>query len=187
MNKIDRWGEIENGGGPKTPLFPEEGCPQGGVVAQPPPRGGEFVQVKNYKIIKINSYFNVLKMHLGGHLMERIHNLIIYKDRRKALRNALTPAEAALWIHLSDKKLEGRKFRRQHGVGYYILDFYCPSENLAIELDGAPHFTPEGVAYDEKRTAYLTSRGIRVIRFENETVFKFLEQVLEEIRRNFRS
>ena len=68
--------------------------------------------------------------------MKRIHNKIELKPYRKALRKDLTPAEAFLWKYLQNRKLEGRKFRRQHSVGNYIADFYCSSERLVIELDG---------------------------------------------------
>ena len=115
----------------------------------------------------------------------KLNNLLKLKSKRIELRKALTPAEATLWKHLQNSQLEGRKFRRQHSVGNYILDFYCPSEKLAVELDGAGHFTEEGVEYDEKRTEFLESVGIKVVRFENETVFKFLDHVVEEIKRNF--
>jgi len=63
-----------------------------------------------------------------------LHNLKHLKQTRKNLRNALTPAEATLWKYIQNSKVEGKKFRRQHSVGNYILDFYCPSEKLAIEL-----------------------------------------------------
>ncbi|MBC7391167.1 MAG: endonuclease domain-containing protein [Opitutaceae bacterium] len=115
----------------------------------------------------------------------KLNNLPKLKTRRTELRKALTPAEATLWKHLQNSQFEGKKFRRQHSVGNYILDFYCPSEKLAVELDGAGHFTEEGVEYDEKRTEFLKSIGIKVIRFENENVFKCLDHVLEEIKRNF--
>ena len=107
------------------------------------------------------------------------------KEFRKKLRNNLTPAEAALWTSLKARQLEGRKFRRQFSVENYILDFYCPAEKLAVELDGEGHFTEEGRKYDAERTAVLNSYGIQVIRFENKEVFENLEAVLEEIRRNF--
>jgi very-short-patch-repair endonuclease len=90
-----------------------------------------------------------------------IHNRKALEDRRKSLRARLTAAEATLWNLLKGKKLEGRKFRRQHSVGKYILDFYCPSERLSIELDGEHHFTAEGLIYDEERTKYLHSVKIR--------------------------
>lgn len=73
----------------------------------------------------------------------QIHNIRILKENRQGLRNTPTPAEAALWLKLRKSQLDGRKFRRQHSVGTYILDFYCPSEMLGIELDGADHFTKE--------------------------------------------
>ena len=86
-------------------------------------------------------------------MKESIHNLKALENNRKQLRNNLTPAEAALWKMLQNSQLEGRKFRRQHSVGNYILDFYCPSERLCIELDGAYHFTEQGESYDQERIA----------------------------------
>ena len=115
----------------------------------------------------------------------QLHNRKQFEERRKSLRKTLTTAEATLWNLLKGKQLEGRKFRRQHGVGKYILDFYCSSERLAIELDGEHHFTDEGFAYDEKRTQYLNNLKIRVIRFENEEVFQSPEGVLAEIKKYF--
>ncbi len=70
-------------------------------------------------------------------------------------------------------------------VGPYVLDFYCPSEKLCIELDGSAHFTDSGYEHDTARTEYLEALNIRVIRFENKDVFENTEGVLEEIRRNF--
>jgi very-short-patch-repair endonuclease len=67
------------------------------------------------------------------------HNRPELKEVRKKLRNQATPAEAALWKLLSGKKCGGLKFRRQHSVGPYILDFYCPEAKLAIEVDGNAH------------------------------------------------
>lgn len=116
---------------------------------------------------------------------EQLHNKKELKDFRKALRNHGTSAEAVMWTLLKDKQLDGRKFRRQHSVGYYILDFYCPAERLAIELDGAHHFTEEGIKYDEERTKFLESMNIRVIRFENEEVFTRQEAVVMEIKKQF--
>ena len=114
-----------------------------------------------------------------------LNNLNYLKSNRKRLRNNLTPAEASLWKLLQNKKLLGYKFRRQHSVGNYILDFYCPSQKLAIELDGAGHYTEEGLKKDEIRTKFLNELGIKVIRFENKLVFEKTEWVLEEISRSF--
>jgi len=116
---------------------------------------------------------------------KQINNKPELIDKRKRLRNHSTSAEITLWLMLKGKQLAGRKFRRQHSVGYYILDFYCPSEKLAIELDGAPHFTEEGRKRDEVRTRYINSLNISVIRFENVRVFEDPEGVLEEIKKYF--
>jgi len=116
---------------------------------------------------------------------DKIHNRKSLKENRKGLRNNMTPAEAALWKILQKSQLDGRKFRRQHSVGGNILDFYCPSEKLAIELDGAHHFTIHGSENDDERTAYLNSLNIRVIRFENKLVFEQIASVIEEIKGNF--
>ncbi|MBU3982046.1 MAG: DUF559 domain-containing protein, partial [Proteobacteria bacterium] len=75
---------------------------------------------------------------------------------RKGLRNNATPAEIKLWGMLQHSNLGGYKFRRQHSVGSYILDFYCPFEKLAIELDGDTHFTDEAIAHDMKRTSMIS-------------------------------
>ncbi|MDX2305280.1 MAG: endonuclease domain-containing protein [Microscillaceae bacterium] len=116
---------------------------------------------------------------------EQIHNRKELKQFRKDLRNNGTPSEATLWKSLQRSQLKGRKFRRQHSVGNYILDFYCPSERLCIELDGSQHYTEAGLAYDQERTDYLNSLNIRVVRFENKEVFEDLEGVLERICENF--
>lgn len=107
------------------------------------------------------------------------------KDRRRELRNNATAAEASLWELLKGKQLHGRKFRRQHSFDNYVLDFYCPSEKLAIELDGADHFTEAGMAKDQERTTHLEQLGIRVLRFENDEVFKATEAVLHQITSAF--
>jgi len=116
----------------------------------------------------------------------KIFNKKKLKDFRKKLRNNLTPAEALLWSALKNKQLSGRKFRRQHSIGKYVVDFYCPSEKLAVELDGAGHFTPEGGEHDEVRDEFISQLGIKILRYENKEVYNNLEAVLEDIRSNFR-
>jgi very-short-patch-repair endonuclease len=108
------------------------------------------------------------------------------KDTRRYLRNNSTSAEAVLWLSLKKKQLEGRQFRRQFSVGDYVLDFYCPSEKLCIELDGAPHFSEEGYLQDIKRDEFLKSMGIKVLRIENKHVFRIHDQVLEYIKEHFK-
>ena len=116
----------------------------------------------------------------------QINNRKSLKQFRKDLRNNLTPAEATLWKAIQNKQLEGRKFRRQHSVNNYILDFYCPDEKLAVELDGHGHFTVSGSEKDRLRDAYLQTKNIKVLRFENKVVFNNLGGVLEEIKLNFK-
>ncbi len=115
-----------------------------------------------------------------------IHSLPHLGEFRRELRKRLTPAEAAFWKIIKGSRFEGRKFVRQHSVGNYILDFYCPSERLAVELDGSLHFSSKGAADDRERSAFLESKGIRVLRFENREVFDETEWMLDKIRANFR-
>ncbi|MBJ2176445.1 DUF559 domain-containing protein [Aureibaculum sp. A20] len=119
--------------------------------------------------------------------MSKLHNHKYLENRRKALRNKSTSAEATLWKSLQKKQLKGRKFRRQHSINNYIVDFYCPSENLIIELDGAVHLDLAQQNYDEERTSTLEELGLVVIRFENKLVFESLDMVLDEISNNFKT
>lgn len=116
---------------------------------------------------------------------KKIHNRPSLTDHRKDLRNNGTSAEAVLWTRLKSTQLDGRKFRRQHSIGPYILDFYCTEERLGIELDGAHHYTTVGYELDEERTAYLNEVKIRILRFENKLVFEDIEAVLAEIKKSF--
>jgi len=111
-----------------------------------------------------------------------IYNARHQKQFRKQLRNSLTSAEAILWRSLKDRALLGKKFRRQTGIGRYIVDFYCPECGLVIELDGARHYSITIERYEAERTRYLESRGIRIIRFENKEVYEDVEAVLEKIK-----
>lgn len=115
-------------------------------------------------------------------MAKRIHNRKYLEPWRKGLRNEGTSAEAFLWRFLQHRKLGGRKFRRQHSILNYIVDFYCPQEQLIVELDGQGHFTVDGMARDRLRTEVLKALGFRVIRFENRMVFGEIEVVLEEIK-----
>jgi very-short-patch-repair endonuclease len=103
------------------------------------------------------------------------------------MRKQLTPAEALLWKHLKSSQLEGRKFRRQHNIGPFFVDFYCPECRVAVELDGAGHFNEIGSERDAARTEFLRMFNITVIRFENRDVFENTEAVLETIRTHLRT
>ncbi len=115
----------------------------------------------------------------------KLNNLTYLKDTRNRLRKNMTEAELVLWEVLKDKKLCGRKFRRQHSIGHYVADFYCPSEKLIIELDGQLHFIPEGIAKDSERDNHLAMMNIRVLRFENKEVLNDLTNVLKNIKVHF--
>jgi very-short-patch-repair endonuclease len=105
---------------------------------------------------------------------------------RSALRNNSTSAEAVLWDMLKSKNINGRKFRRQHSIGNYIVDFCCTSEKLVIELDGNPHGEYHKIEKDIKRDQYLESLGFSILRFENRLVFQEPEFVKNEIIKNFK-
>jgi len=109
------------------------------------------------------------------------------KPYRKELRNASTSAEAELWNNLKGKQLEGRKFRRQQSIKNYIVDFYCSSEKLIIELDGDSHGDYRKTYEDQDRDNELLKMGYTILRFENRFVFEDIEWIKDEIRRNFSS
>jgi very-short-patch-repair endonuclease len=112
--------------------------------------------------------------------MPIIHNQKETLSKRRILRRASTPQEIILWSRLRSNQT-GFKFRRQHGVGKYILDFYCSEKGLAIEIDGSQHFKNDAVEYDNRRTQFLESLGIRVLRFTNTDVNANIEGVLMKI------
>ena len=97
----------------------------------------------------------------------------------RRLRKNMTPAESKLWRALRGKKLAGLKFRAQHPVGRFILDFYCPACKLVIEVDGDIH--DETAEYDQIREEHLRKYGYRVIRFSNDEVLNDLPSVMEQI------
>jgi len=115
-----------------------------------------------------------------------IFNSKYLEANRKWLRNNSTSAEAALWTLLKNRQLEGRKFRRQHSIGKYIVDFYCSQEKLIIELDGNIHGEYYMIEKDIIRDQYIESLGMTILRFENRLVFQDPEYVLDEIKKNFK-
>jgi len=112
-----------------------------------------------------------------------IYNKLESKSLRKYLRKNSTKAELLLWQELRNKKFLNAKFKRQFGVGKYVLDFYCPEVKLAIELDGELHTEKNAIEYDKIRTVFLNSVGIKVIRFKNEELFEKMPIVLEQIKK----
>ncbi len=108
-------------------------------------------------------------------------NLKSEKELRQTLRNNLTPAEATLWKALKGSQINGLKFRRQHSLGPYVMDFYCPSIRLCVELDGEVHNTYGACLHDSERTRFLNENGITVKRFENDVVYKNINAIIQTI------
>jgi very-short-patch-repair endonuclease len=99
--------------------------------------------------------------------------------RAKELRKNMTAAEKKLWyLYLRQFKF---KVLRQRPIDHFIVDFYCPSLKLVIEIDGDSHFTDEGQAYDQERTAKLEGYGLSVIRFTNQQVLQEFQSVCEQL------
>jgi very-short-patch-repair endonuclease len=98
----------------------------------------------------------------------------------RELRRELTPAERALWAVLRGRRLGGLRFRCQHPVGPFVLDFCCPAAKLTIEVDGAVHDSQQ--EQDAARTEHLEQYGYRVLRFTNVQVLTDLDSVLDAIR-----
>ena len=103
------------------------------------------------------------------------------KAFRRGLRRLGTPAERTLWAALRNSQVGGLKFRRQHPVGPYVLDFYCHRARLAVEIDGVVHDEPMAAEYDSERTRYLRREGVRVVRFSNADVGTQLDNVVAAI------
>ena len=101
------------------------------------------------------------------------------KEKARALRKNQTDAELVLWGIIRGKKFEDLKFRRQHPIPPYIVDFVCTEKKLIIEIDGGQH--ADAIEYDQQRTAFLESKSYTVIRFWNNEVLTNIEGVYEEI------
>ena len=99
------------------------------------------------------------------------------KTIRKQLRTHSTQAECVLWRLLKGSQVEGLKFRRQHSIGPYVMEFYCPMLKLGIELDGGIHEDLFVHAKDDEKEALLNDNGITIMRFPNEVVFNDYEYI----------
>lgn len=98
----------------------------------------------------------------------------------------MTLAEVKLWNILKGREFTNYKFRRQHGIGPFIVDFYCPKLKLVIELDGSQHLEAKNIIYDRKRTKYFNSLNIKVIRFSNNEVLGNIAGVCMKIEDNIK-
>jgi len=102
-------------------------------------------------------------------------------QRARRLRKTLSPPEAVLWRCLRNKALNGLKFRRQHPLGPYILDFYCDAAKLAVEIDGIAHTQAERAAHDARRDRWLANQGVRTLRIPSGWIAQGLDGVLAMI------
>jgi very-short-patch-repair endonuclease len=118
--------------------------------------------------------------------MTKIFNSKHLLRKRQRLRNNLTLQEVILWSRLRRNQM-GYKFRRQHSIGNYIVDFYCPEKKIIIELDGHQHKREKDTRYDAKRTEYFKSLGIKVLRFWNNEINENLEGVILKIEENLQN
>ncbi len=104
----------------------------------------------------------------------------MFQAARK-LRSGMTPAESRLWESLRHRRLGGLRFRRQHGIGRVVLDFYCAAHKLAVEVDGGIHDTAPQAERDAERTRFLAGMEIRVVRVHNDEVLTDITTVLRRI------
>ena len=114
-------------------------------------------------------------------MAQKFHNRIVLKNRRRQLREDATKAERLFWSRLRRKQL-GYIFRRQHSIGSYIIDFYCPSLRLAVELDGPIHSEGDRPQRDIARQRYLESYGIVVKRYYNDKILFDLDGAIINLK-----
>ena len=106
------------------------------------------------------------------------------KQLRQKLRNDKPLAEILLWNILKRKQFHGLKFRRQHGIGPYVADFYCTEKRLAIELDGESHYYKDAQKHDEIRNNFFEENDIKILRILNREVYGNIEGVLTYLEDN---
>ena len=103
------------------------------------------------------------------------------RELMRQLRTEMTNAETRLWAKIRAKQIQSLRFRRQHGIGPYIVDFYCSERSLVIEVDGDIHADQNQIVRDRQREVYLTMLGLEVIRYCNDDILNNLEGVLEDL------
>ncbi len=126
-----------------------------------------------------------MKKSTGKSWVSTATNREVYADiklRARRMRKQPTTAEKILWSKLRNKQVRGFKFRRQHSIDRFIVDFYCREARLVIEVDGSSHDTSEAIEYDEARQTFLEHRGLTMLRFLNAEVIHNTDFVLDCIR-----
>ncbi len=114
-------------------------------------------------------------------VMKKLHNLYSLREHRKELRRNPTPQENKIWWYLRRSQL-GVKFRRQHSIGGYVVDFFCPEKKLVIEIDGEIH--NQNKEYDRVRQLFMEDLGYKTLRFWNKEIDNGVEEVILKIRNN---
>lgn len=104
-------------------------------------------------------------------------------EQRRKLRRSMTSAEKILWERVRRKQILGKRFKRQYGIGPYILDFYIPQANLCIEIDGGIHNLEKVRLKDTNKDAFLKQNGINILRFKNQEIEDEIEEVIEMIKK----
>ncbi len=115
--------------------------------------------------------------------MTKAYNITDLKERRKNLRKEATEQENLLWWHIRGKRI-GSKFRRQHSIGGYILDFYCPEKKLIIEIDGGIHNKTNNQLNDRIRDKFFTDLDYKILRFTNDQIENKITEVIHKIKEN---
>ncbi len=113
--------------------------------------------------------------------MTSFNNIPQLKHRRRALRSQSVPSEIQMWAVLRGRKFLGLKFRRQHSVGWFIVDFYCPALRLAIEIDGEHHTRFGEDQRDIHRQSWIENQGVTIVRFASDEVNNNLDGVLRKL------
>jgi very-short-patch-repair endonuclease len=156
-----------------------------GLGAPPPPERGRHrrpsaavLSAKNADA-KHRLWVGVTTQGAGVVHGPRFDRTKIKIERSRRLRRDATDVERRLWQKLRNAQIDGASFRRQHPAGNYILDFYCPALQLAIELDGGQH--AQATSRDRQRDEWLSTRGVTMLRFWNSDVTQNLNGVLEVI------
>jgi very-short-patch-repair endonuclease len=103
------------------------------------------------------------------------------KNTARTLRKNMTDSEKLLWPKIRRKQLKGVQFYRQKIVGDYIVDFYCPSARIIVEVDGGQHFEPDARRQDQRRDEYLSNLGFTVLRFPSWDVMKDVDDIVDQI------
>ncbi len=102
-------------------------------------------------------------------------------ELRRRLRYRSTKPELLIWQKIRNRQLNNSKFRRQHSIGPFVVDFYCPEKSLVLEIDGDSHATKRGREIDVERTAYIESQGYKIIRYHNKDVLENLEGIFDDL------